>query len=117
MTVVLARLGVLLALACLALPVQLAEAKAPPPPKAHAAACQLLGGRLVPVGARERHLANCLEGTRLTTLERDCLYGAVGTVFGAVVGLAIPPVSALNIARAVVSGGAGGCLTLVLRGG
>jgi hypothetical protein len=87
------------------------------PPKAHAAACQYAGGRLVPVGARERNLTNCLEGSRLTPSERACLISTVGSTFGAIVSAFIPPASAAALARAIISGAAGSCLAIVLRDG
>jgi hypothetical protein len=94
-----------------------AQARPHHQPKAHAAACQYAGGRLVPVGARERNLTNCLSGSRLTADERACLIATTGSVAGAVIGLIIPPASAAALARAIISGAAGSCLTIVLRDG
>lgn len=115
----LARLGVLLSLCALvglavAGPAAAAPTKHRPPPKAHMAACQYAGGRLVPIGARERKLANCLESSRMTHAERQCFIDTIGTAFGVMVGALIPPAEAPLLAKAIIGGGAGACLSVVL---
>jgi hypothetical protein len=112
MTAVLARTGVLLVLLCFAVP-SIAEAKTTPPPKAHAAACQLLGGRLVPVGAQERHLTTCLEGTRMSGDLKACLTSVGITIPFVAIGGIIGGVAARSIAGTMVGGGGLACVNAI----
>ena len=65
--------------------------------------------------ARRDCVASYTNGDHMSRAVRSCLLGAIGTAFGVAVGGFIGGFVAKQIAAAVVGGGAGGCLTVVLQ--